>query len=266
MAVLNSSFLHNFKAQTAPTAQGHNFHHEPYVKGFQLHPSLRDRVRLTVTKPWSVEIPQVLDPSLRAWGPSTPSLLQFPLHPSYSWFANDFLRNLNVFGACQTQQIPWYAQKFLRSAICLLLPMLCFCFLKLWQPVQQLLWTKTTISAKRQNKNWHLSWTVGRGYGWDWGMSFYLLYPITPGLNQHISLWFLDVWLSTSLSPFQVPQRWETAPVFPSCSYEILQKWCGLFTDSTAWAFGSLEAHTISPVYPAAAKSYFYLHHCGNTN
>lgn len=92
--------------------------------------------------------------------------------------------------------------------------MLCFCFLKLWQPVQQLLWTKPTITAKRQNKNWHLSWTVGRGYGWDWGMGFYLLYPIMLGLNQHISVWCSDVWLSTSLLPFQIPQRWETVPLF----------------------------------------------------
>jgi len=73
MSVLSSSFLHYFKADAAHSAQVHNFHHKPYVKGFQLHPPLRERVRLTVRKPQSVEIPQVLDPSFRALGPSAPS-------------------------------------------------------------------------------------------------------------------------------------------------------------------------------------------------
>lgn len=88
------------------------------------------------------------------------------------------------------------------------------CPLKLRQPVQQLLQIKSTISAKKQHKNRHLSWAVDRGNGWDWGMGFYLLYPIMPGLNQSSSVWFLDVWLSTSLLPFWVPQRWGSVALF----------------------------------------------------
>lgn len=66
------------------------------------------------------------------------------------------------------------------------------------------------------NKNWHLSWNVNRGYGWDQDMDFYLYYPINSGLNQNISVWFLEVWLSTCSLPVWVLET--CGPVLPSCS------------------------------------------------
>lgn len=155
-------------------------------------------------------------------------------------------------------------QKFLRSAISLLLHICCFfCFLKLQQPVQWLLQTKPSIPAKRQNENWHLSWSVNRSCGWDQGMDFHLCYPIVPGLNQNISLWFLDVWLSICLSPVWV--RGICGPLLPPCSCKILQKQFGLFTYSTAWASCRLEAHT-APAPLAAPQKSFCLCLCGNSD
>lgn len=142
---------------------------------------------------------------------------------------------------------------------------LLFCFLKLQQPVQWLLQTKPSILAKRQNENWHLSWSVNRSCGWDQGMDFYLCYPTVPGLNQNLSLWFLDVWLSLCLLPVRV---WGICgPFLPSCSCETLQKQFGLFTYSTAWASCRLKAHTITaPTLLAATQNSSCLCLCGNAD
>lgn len=104
---------------------------------------------------------------------------------------------------------------------------------------------KTTSNKTRcfcqKNKNGHPSWRVDRAYGWDWGVDFYLLYPIKPVLNQSISVWFLDVWLSTSLLLFWVPQHWESLALFcllapvKSCRSNLGFSWVQKLELLAAW-------------------------------
>lgn len=197
------------------------------------------------------------------------SLLHFLLQNtpySLKIFQCLFLRNLHFFQSLlNTANIMAYAEVSEISNFTAIAYMLVFffCFLKQQQPVQWLLQTKPSILAKRQNENWHLSWSMNRSYGWDQSMDFHLCYPIAPGLNQNISLWFLDVWLSSSCYQFE---SGESVVLFlPPCSCEILQKQFGLFTYSTAWASCRLEAHTV-PALLAATQNSFCLCLCVNAD